>query len=86
MYDIEAPVPRHRILPMGKGTHMRVTKKLLLGSVVVTAALALAACAPTAETPSGAATDGGGPAEVTVGIAAGVDGYVAQIRALRPKS
>lgn len=54
---------------MVKGTHMRVTKKLLLGTVAITAALALAACAPTTggtTTPSesGAA----GPAEITVGV------------------
>jgi branched-chain amino acid transport system substrate-binding protein len=62
---------------MGKGTHMRVTKKLLLGSVAFTAALALAACAPTTETPSGEATDGGGPAEVTVGIVTSESGPLA---------
>jgi len=67
----------HQILPMGKGTHMRVTKKLLLGSVVVTAALALAACAPSAETPAGDATDGGGPSEVTVGIVTSESGPLA---------
>jgi branched-chain amino acid transport system substrate-binding protein len=61
---------------MGKGTHMRVTKKLLLGSVVVTAALALAACAPTTETPSGEATDGG-LSEVTVGIVTSESGPLA---------
>ncbi len=55
---------------------MRVTKKLLLGSVVVTAALALAACAPSAE-PSGEATDGGGPEEVTVGIVTSESGPLA---------
>jgi branched-chain amino acid transport system substrate-binding protein len=61
---------------MGKGTHMRVTKKLLLGSVAVTAALALAACAPTA-TPSGESTDGDGPAEVTVGVVTSESGPLA---------
>ncbi|WP_347975826.1 substrate-binding domain-containing protein [Microbacterium sp. ProA8] len=55
---------------------MRVTKKLLLGSVVVTAALALAACAPSAE-PSGEATDGGGLEEVTVGIVTSESGPLA---------
>jgi branched-chain amino acid transport system substrate-binding protein len=55
---------------------MRVTKKLLLGSVVVTAALALAACAPSAE-PSGEATDDGGPEEVTVGIVTSETGPLA---------
>ncbi|GAA5208122.1 substrate-binding domain-containing protein [Microbacterium kyungheense] len=66
----------HQILPMGKGTHMRVTKKLLLGSVVVTAALAMVACAPTAESPSGESTDGG-PSEVTVGIVTSESGPLA---------
>ncbi|WP_183498568.1 substrate-binding domain-containing protein [Microbacterium invictum] len=47
---------------------MRVTKKLLLGSVVATAALVLAACAPAAETPGGAPAGDEGPAEVTVGV------------------
>jgi branched-chain amino acid transport system substrate-binding protein len=61
---------------MGKGTHMRVTKKLLLGSVVVTAALALAACAPSPE-PSGGSTDDGGPEEVTVGIVTSESGPLA---------
>ena len=46
----------HQILPMGKGTHMRVTKKLLLGCVVATAALVLAACAPQAAAPGGDAS------------------------------
>ena len=55
---------------------MRVTKKLLLGSVVVTAALALAACAPSAE-PSGESTDGAGPEEVTVGIVTSESGPLA---------
>lgn len=46
---------------------MRVTKKLLLGSVLVTAALVITACAPQAKAP---AADGGdkGPAEVRVGV------------------
>lgn len=52
---------------MVKGMHMRVTKKLLLGTVVATAALTLAACAPQAgPTPTG--SEDAGPAEVTVGI------------------
>lgn len=55
---------------------MRVTKKLLLGSVVVTAALALAACAPSPE-PSGGSTDDGGPEEVTVGIVTSESGPLA---------
>lgn len=46
---------------------MRVTKKLLLGSVLVTAALVMTACAPQATTPG---AEGGekGPAEVRVGV------------------
>lgn len=55
---------------------MRVTKKLLLGSVVATAALALAACAPTTE-PGGESTEGTGPAEVTVGIVTSESGPLA---------
>lgn len=50
---------------------MRVTKKLLLGTAVTVAALALSACAPTAETPT-TGTDGAsqdaGPASISVGI------------------
>ncbi len=67
---------KHQILPMGKGTHMRVTKKLLLGSVVATAALALAACAPTTA-PGGESTEGDGPTEVTVGIVTSESGPLA---------
>lgn len=51
--------------------HMRVTKKLLLGSVVTAAALALAACAPTADAPStgdDGSSAGTGPASITVGV------------------
>lgn len=56
---------------------MRVTKKLLLGSVVATAAIFLAACAPQA-TPGGDATDdGSGPSEVTVGIVTSETGPLA---------
>lgn len=54
---------------MVKGTHMRVTKKLLLGSVVAAAALVLSACAPSPDAAGGAAEPGAeGPAEVTVGV------------------
>ncbi len=54
---------------MVKGTHMRVTKKLLLGTVVATAALALAACAPqTGTTPEASESGAAGPAEITVGV------------------
>jgi branched-chain amino acid transport system substrate-binding protein len=62
---------------MVKGTHMRVTKKLLLGSVVATAALVLAACAPAAEPTSGDPTEAAGPAEVTVGIVTSESGPLA---------
>ncbi|WP_127474496.1 substrate-binding domain-containing protein [Microbacterium sulfonylureivorans] len=56
---------------------MRVTKKLLLGSVVATAALVLAACAPSTE-PGGESTgDGSGPSEVTVGIVTSESGPLA---------
>ncbi|WP_169582249.1 MULTISPECIES: substrate-binding domain-containing protein [Microbacterium] len=55
---------------------MRVTKKLLLGSVAATAAVVLAACAPTT-TPGGGATEGGGPSEVTVGIVTSESGPLA---------
>ncbi len=60
---------------------MRVSKKLLLGSVVATAALVLTACAPSAQTPDPSET----PAEVievTVGVitseTGGLSGYGAQ--------
>ena len=56
---------------------MRVTKKLLLGSVVATAALVLAACAPAAEPTSGDPTEAAGPAEVTVGIVTSESGPLA---------
>ena len=63
---------------MVKGTHMRVSKKLLLGSVVATAAIFLAACAPQTGA-GGDGTDGGGerPAEVTVGIVTSESGPLA---------
>ncbi|TXK14094.1 ABC transporter substrate-binding protein [Microbacterium saccharophilum] len=47
---------------------MRVTKKLLLGSMVATAALALAACAPSTAAPSASGTADAGPEEITVGV------------------
>ena len=57
---------------------MRVTKKLLLGSVVATAALVLAACAPQATTPGGDASETPtGPAQVTVGIVTSETGPLA---------
>ncbi|MDR7189591.1 branched-chain amino acid transport system substrate-binding protein [Microbacterium sp. BE35] len=55
---------------------MRVTKKLLLGSVVVTAALALAACAPSGD-PDNGSTEPGGLSEVTVGIVTSESGPLA---------
>ncbi|MCP2636602.1 substrate-binding domain-containing protein [Microbacterium sp. HD4P20] len=59
---------------------MRVTKKSLRGSViasvVATAALALAACAPTA-TPGGGSDEGSAPSEVTVGIVTSESGPLA---------
>jgi len=65
---------------MGKGTHMRVTKKSLRGSViasvVATAALALAACAPTAA-PGGGSDGESAPSEVTVGIVTSESGPLA---------
>lgn len=47
---------------------MRVSKKLLLGSVVATAALMLAACAPSPDAGSGGGGESSGPAEITVGV------------------
>ena len=56
---------------------MRVSKKLLLGSVVATAAIFLAACAPQAQ-PGGAPADGDDrPAEVTVGVVTSESGPLA---------
>jgi len=46
---------------------MRVPKKLFLGSMVATAALALAACAPTAAAPGGAGGEEG-PESISVGV------------------
>lgn len=56
---------------MVKGTHMRVTKKLLPGVVMAmaaTAALALSACAPTTAAPDASGSGEAGPAEITVGV------------------
>ncbi|MEJ1155759.1 substrate-binding domain-containing protein [Microbacterium marmarense] len=55
---------------------MSVTKKLLLGSVVATAAIALAACAPQATTDSDT-TDAAEASEVTVGIVTSESGALA---------
>lgn len=63
---------------MVKGTHMRVTKKLLLGSVAAAAALVLAACAPTTGAGGEPAASGdSGPAEITVGIVTSESGPLA---------
>ncbi|QIG40373.1 ABC transporter substrate-binding protein [Microbacterium sp. 4R-513] len=57
---------------------MRVTKKLLLGSVAATAALVLAACAPTTGAGGDPSASGeAGPAEVTVGIVTSESGPLA---------
>ncbi|KJL39000.1 hypothetical protein RS81_02412 [Microbacterium terrae] len=56
---------------------MRVTKKLLLGSVVATAALVLAACAPQTDAPSGGDSGDAGPAEITVGVVTSETGPLA---------
>lgn len=56
---------------MVKGTHMRVTKKLLPGVVVAmaaTTALALSACAPTTAAPDASGSGEAGTAEITVGV------------------
>ena len=56
---------------------MRVSKKLLMGSVVATAAIFLAACAPQAQ-PGGAPADGDDrPAEITVGVVTSESGPLA---------
>lgn len=57
---------------------MRVSKKLLLGSVLATAALALAACAPQTGAAGGADTGGdSGPAEITIGVVTSETGPLA---------
>ncbi|HEX5858039.1 MAG TPA: substrate-binding domain-containing protein [Microbacterium sp.] len=56
---------------------MRVTKKLILGSVVATAALVLAACAPQPTETGGAGDASTGPEEVTVGIVTSETGPLA---------
>tara|TARA_B100000519_G_scaffold146911_2_gene127711 strand:- start:54263 stop:55486 length:1224 start_codon:yes stop_codon:yes gene_type:complete len=63
---------------MAKGTHMRSTKKFLLGSAVVAGALVLGACAPQAGTEGGDASgDDGAASEVTVGIVTSETGALA---------
>lgn len=57
------------ILSKMKGTHMRVTKKLLLGAAFTTAALVMTACAPSAgDGNAGDDSDAPAASEVTVGI------------------
>lgn len=65
---------------MVKGTHMRVTKKLLHASfvaVVATTAIALSACAPQDGAAGGGSTEGSGPAEITVGVVTSETGPLA---------
>ena len=62
---------------MVKGTHMRVTKKLLLGTVATTVALALAACAPSVGTTATSETGDAGPAEITIGVITSETGALA---------
>ncbi len=67
---------------MVKGTHMRVTQKLLpkaglVGVVVATAALVLSACAPQASTPDLTDSEAAGPAEITVGVITSETGALA---------
>ncbi|MFC6324776.1 substrate-binding domain-containing protein [Microbacterium koreense] len=56
---------------------MRVTKKLFLGSVVATAALVLAACAPATDAGGTGDTGGDGPEEIKVGIVTSETGPLA---------
>ena len=56
---------------------MRVTKKLLMGSVVATAALVLAACAPSTNPGGGGETTAAGQAEITVGVITSETGALA---------
>lgn len=67
---------------MVKGTHMRVTKKLLpktalVGAVAATAALVLAACAPQTSAPDPSDSEAAGPAEITVGVITSETGALA---------
>lgn len=62
---------------MGKGIHMRVTKKLLLGAAVAAAtALALSACAPS-NAAGGDGASASGPSHVTVGVITSETGALA---------
>ncbi|MGH2274950.1 MULTISPECIES: substrate-binding domain-containing protein [Microbacterium] len=54
---------------------MRVTKKLLLGAVIASAAIGLSACAP--GTGAGAGSTASGPSEVTVGVITSETGALA---------
>ncbi|MCT9001480.1 substrate-binding domain-containing protein [Microbacterium memoriense] len=56
---------------------MRVTKKLLLGTVATTVALALAACAPSVGTTATSETGDAGPAEITIGVITSETGALA---------
>lgn len=68
---------------MAKGNHMRKSKKLIFGTLLATAAVLLAACAPQpgepAPTGSGDAGSGesSGPAEISVGIVTSETGPLA---------
>lgn len=68
---------------MAKGNHMRKSKKLIFGTLLATAAVLLAACAPQPGTPApGGSGDAGtgepsGPAEVSVGIVTSETGPLA---------
>jgi len=59
---------------MAKGTHMRVTKKLLpvnataVLALLAASALALSACAPQTAEPGASGDGSAGPAEITVGV------------------
>lgn len=67
---------------MVKGTHMRVTKKLLpktaaVGAIIASAALVLAACAPQPTDAGGSDPTASGPAEITVGVVTSETGPLA---------
>ena len=68
---------------MAKGNHMRKSKKLIFGTLLATAAVLLAACAPQPgeSTPAGSGDAGSGessgPAEISVGIVTSETGPLA---------
>lgn len=67
---------------MAKGNHMRKSKKLIFGTLVATAAVLLAACAPqpgggTDKPAGGDSTEAAGPTEVNVGIVTSETGPLA---------